>query len=64
VPGRGPYDFATAFAEKLLRDEFKIDKLSIDPIAIARVAASASRRCLKITMACPACSSMRTESPR
>lgn len=36
MPGRGPYDFATAFAEKLLRDEFKIDKLSIDPIAIAR----------------------------
>jgi hypothetical protein len=33
---RGQYDFATAFAEKLLRDEFKIDTLPIDPIALAR----------------------------
>jgi hypothetical protein len=36
VPRRGAYDFATAFAEKLLRDELKINKLPIDPIAIAR----------------------------
>lgn len=36
MPRRGPYDFATAFAEKLLRDEFKINKLPIDPIALAR----------------------------
>lgn len=33
---RGPYDFATALAEKLVRDEFKIAKLPVDPIAIAR----------------------------
>jgi hypothetical protein len=33
---RRPYDFATAFAEKLLRDEFKIDTLPINPIALAR----------------------------
>ena len=36
VAERGTYDFATAFAEKLLRDEFKIKRLPIDPIAIAR----------------------------
>lgn len=36
MPRRGPYDFATVFAEKLLRDEFKIDQLPINPIAIAR----------------------------
>jgi IrrE N-terminal-like domain len=36
VPGRGPYDFATAFAEKLLRDDFKITTLPVNPIAIAR----------------------------
>ncbi|MDA9433533.1 ImmA/IrrE family metallo-endopeptidase [Bradyrhizobium sp. CCBAU 51627] len=33
---RGPYDFATAFAEKLLRDQFKIDKLPVKPIALAK----------------------------
>ena len=33
---RGPHDFATAFAEKLLRDEFKIDKLPVKPIALAK----------------------------
>jgi Zn-dependent peptidase ImmA (M78 family) len=33
---REPYAFATAFAEKLLRDEFKIDRLPIDPMALAR----------------------------
>lgn len=32
----GPYDFATAFAEKLLKDELKINTLPVDPIAIAR----------------------------
>lgn len=32
----GPYDFATAFAEKLLHEDFKIEKLPVDPIAIAR----------------------------
>jgi hypothetical protein len=33
---RNPYDFATTFAENLLCEEFKIDKLPIDPIALAR----------------------------
>jgi Zn-dependent peptidase ImmA (M78 family) len=36
VRKRGPYDFATDIAEKLLRDEFKINRLPVDPIAIAR----------------------------
>ena len=36
MPRSRPYDFATAFAEKLLRDELKIDHLPVDPIAIAR----------------------------
>jgi len=36
MPRRSPHDFATAFAEKLLRDEFGIDKLPIDPIGLAR----------------------------
>ncbi|MDE2111108.1 MAG: ImmA/IrrE family metallo-endopeptidase [Alphaproteobacteria bacterium] len=36
MPRRSPYDFATEFAEKLLRAEFGVDKLPIDPIALAR----------------------------
>jgi Zn-dependent peptidase ImmA (M78 family) len=36
VPKPGPYDFATAFAEKLLRDEFRINRLPINPIALAQ----------------------------
>lgn len=36
MPKRSPYDFATDFAEKLLHDEFKITKLPVDPIALAR----------------------------
>jgi hypothetical protein len=32
----GPYDFATVFAERLLRDELKIASLPVDPMAIAR----------------------------
>lgn len=33
---RSPYDFATAIAEKLIKDELKISALPIDPIAIAK----------------------------
>jgi hypothetical protein len=36
VRKQSPYDFATVFAEKLLRDDLKINTLPIDPIAIAR----------------------------
>ena len=36
MPRRGAYDFATDFAEKLLREEFKFSRLPVDPIAIAR----------------------------
>jgi hypothetical protein len=32
----GPYDFATVYAENLLRDELKITSLPVDPITIAR----------------------------
>lgn len=36
MPKPGRYDFATALAEKLLQDEFKINRLPINPMALAR----------------------------